>query len=81
MEFFLTLFICSAIDGRCVIPNNEPYQYPKKFDSHYACVRAGLSESYEILYAEKFFDEKGITEYRLYPKFVCDEVPIVGSNT
>jgi len=81
MKFYLTLFICSIIDGNCVIPINDPYKYPKIFDSHYECVRAGLTESYEILYAEKFFDQKGINEYRIYPKFGCDEVPIVGSNT
>ena len=81
MKFFLTIFICSAISGECIIPNNEPYIYPKTFDSHYECVRAGLSESYEILYAEKFFDEKGITQYKLYPKFGCDEIPVVEEKT
>jgi hypothetical protein len=81
MKFFLTIFICSGIDGACIIPAQEPYIYPKIFDSHYECVRAGLSESYEILYAEKFFDEKGITQYKLYPKFGCDETSVVGENT
>jgi len=81
MKFYLTLFICSIIDGRCVIPINDPYKYPKIYDTHYECVRAGLSDSYEILYAEKFFDQNGINEYRLYPKFGCDEVPTVSKDT
>ena len=81
MKFYLTLFICSIIDGKCVIPTNKPYIYPKIYDTHYECVRAGLTESYEILYAEKFFDEKNINEYKLYPKFGCEEIPTVGKDT
>jgi len=78
MKFFLTIFICSAIDGRCIIPTNEPYMYPKIYDTHYECVRSGLSDSYEILYAEKFFDKDNINQYKLYPKFACDEVEVKG---
>ena len=81
MKFFLTIFICSAISGECIIPNTAPYIYPKIFDSHYECVRAGLSESYEILYAEKFFTKESITQYKLYPKFGCDEIPVVEEKT
>jgi len=81
MKFFLTLYICSLLDGQCLIPNQKPYVYPKVYDSHYECVRAGLTESYEILYAEKFFNEEIINNLKLYPKFGCDEVPIKGSNT
>ena len=40
-----------------------------------------MYNSYEILYAEKFFDQNGINEYRLYPKFGCDEVPTVSKDT
>jgi len=81
MKFFLTLYICSAVTGDCIIPDQEPYIYPKTFDTHYECARAGLSDSYEILYAEKFFDKDRINEYILYPKFGCKETPVVGENT
>lgn len=74
MKFVLTLYICSIITKDCVIPVQAPYLYPKEFNTHYECVRAGLSESYEILYAEKFFTEEGITEYKLYPNFTCKEI-------
>jgi len=52
--------------------------YPKIYDTHYECVRSGLSDSYEILYAEKFFDKDNINQYKLYPKFACDEVEVKG---
>ena len=82
MKFFLTLYICSVITGDCIIPAHKPsYVYPKEFNTHYECVRAGLSESYEILFAEKFFTKESFTEYELYPKFGCDKVPVKGSDT
>ena len=34
-------------------------------------MRAGLSESYEILIAEGNFTEEQINTLQLYPKFVC----------
>jgi hypothetical protein len=81
MKFFLTLYICSVIDGTCIVPMQEPYQYPKILDTHYECVRAGLSESYEILFAEKFFDKEIIQQYQLYPKFACDKAIVPGHDT
>jgi hypothetical protein len=54
MKFLLTIYICSAISGDCF---TNP-DYPKVYDDHHDCVRAGLSESYEIIYAE---DEGKIT--------------------
>ena len=80
MKFLLTLYICSAITGTCIVPIQDPYTYPKEFNTHYECVRAGLTESYEILYAEKFFTEESITEYELYPKFGCDKTLIKGND-
>jgi hypothetical protein len=81
MKFFLTLYICSAITGDCIIPAQNLYTYPKEYNTHYECVRAGLTEAYEILYAEKFFTKESFIEYELYPKFGCDKVPIKGSDT
>ena len=67
MKFLLTVFICSVISGECYT-NKE---YPKIFPDHHDCVRAGLSESYEIIYAEGNFTKEIINNNQLYPKFTC----------
>ena len=67
MKFLLTVYICSAISGECF---TNP-QYPKILDDHHDCVRAGLSDSYEIIYAEKNFTKDQINNSQLYPKFTC----------
>ena len=79
MKFYLTLYLCSLIQGNCVVPMQQPYMYPKIYNTHYECVRAGLSDSYEILYAEKFFDKDRINEFKLYPNFMCEEVKQEGA--
>ena len=45
--------------------------YPKLFPDHHDCIRAGLSESYEIIYAEGNFTKDEINNTQLYPKFTC----------
>ena len=45
--------------------------YPKVFADHHDCIRAGLSESYEIIYAEGNFTKEDINNNQLYPKFTC----------
>jgi len=67
MKFLLTVYICSAMSGECY--TNE--QYPKIFPDHHDCIRAGLSESYEIIYAEGNFTKDEINTNQLYPKFTC----------
>jgi len=67
MKFLLTVYICSAMSGECY---TGP-QYPKVFDDHHDCVRAGLSESYEIIYAEGNFTKEQINETQVYPRFTC----------
>jgi hypothetical protein len=51
MKFLLTVYICSAMSGECYTNKD----YPKVFPDHHDCIRAGLSESYEIIYAEGFY--------------------------
>jgi hypothetical protein len=70
MKFLLTIYICSAISGDCFTSPD----YPKVFDDHHDCIRAGLSESYEILYAEDNFDKEQINKLQLYAKYTC--VPV-----
>jgi len=77
MKFMLTIFICSVVGNDCYTNPN----YPKTFDSHYDCIRAGLSESYEILYAEGNFKTEDINNLQLYPKFVCAPVKDEGKIT
>ena len=67
MKFMLTIFICSVAGGDCYTNPN----YPKTFDSHHDCIRAGLVESYEVLIADGNFTEEQINTLKLYPKFVC----------
>ena len=67
MKFMLTVFICSVLDGQCY---TNP-EYPKPFDSHYDCMSAGLTESYEVLIADGNFTEEQINKLQLYPKFIC----------
>jgi hypothetical protein len=45
--------------------------YPKVFPDHHDCIRAGLSESYEIIYADGNFTKDEINNSQLYPKFTC----------
>ena len=54
MKFLLTVYICSAMSGDCY---TNP-DYPKVYDDHHDCIRAGLSESYEIIYAENNFTKE-----------------------
>ena len=77
MKFMLTIFICSVAGGDCYSPPN----YPKMFDSHYDCIRAGLAESYEVLFAEGTFTTENINNLKLYPKFVCAPVKDEGKLT
>ena len=70
MKFLLTVFICSVAGGDC----RTTEDYPKVFNDHYDCIRAGLSESYEILYADPNFTKEQINNLQLYPKFTCSPV-------
>ena len=74
MKFFLTIYICSALSGKCVIP----VEYPKPVDNYYDCVREGLSASYDILYQGDFSQEM-VESNRLYPRYICEKA-IVPEN-
>jgi hypothetical protein len=70
MKFLLTIFICSGISGECYTNPN----YPQVYDDHHDCIRAGLSESYEILYAEGNFTKEQINNLQLFAKYTCAPV-------
>jgi hypothetical protein len=67
MKFTLTLYICSLIAEQCYIP----VAYPKVKQSYYNCVRDGLGESYEYLFAENNFTEKRINDSQVYATYTC----------
>lgn len=67
MKFTLTLYICSLISEQCYIPA----AYPKIKESYYNCVRDGLGESFEYLFAENNFTEKIITDNQVYASYTC----------
>jgi hypothetical protein len=71
MDYLLVIYICSAIDHKCIIPDTDPYIYPKTQSSHASCVKHGLGESFDLLYGEKYFTLDMINQMQLYPKFTC----------
>ena len=77
MKFILTVFICSVLDGQCYTNPN----YPKTFNSHYDCMSAGLTESYEVLISKSKFTKEQINNLKLYPKFICQPVKEEGKIT
>ena len=77
MKFLLTVFVCSVASGDCYTTQD----YPKTFNSHHDCIRAGLSESYEVLIADGTFTEEQINKLQLYPKFHCNPIKDEGHIT
>jgi hypothetical protein len=76
MKFLLTLYICSVVSGECVIPKLEELDIKQFYGTHYGCVRAGLGESFELLFDGKTFSANVIEKMELYPKFSCEKVQI-----
>ena len=48
MKYFLILWVCSAINGSCIVP---PISIPETFNSHNECVAAGYAEGYNVFVA------------------------------
>ena len=51
--------------------------YPTEND----CIRAGLTESYEILYADGNFTKEQINKLQLYAKYTCTPIEDEGKVT
>ena len=71
MKWILTLYVCSVISGDCVTPRQEHFSYQTEYGTHYGCVRAGLGDSFKLMFDGKSFTASQIEEYKLYPKFSC----------
>ena len=73
MKFFLTIYICSVVSQQCAEVPTDKHAYDKFYNSHYMCVKKGLSESYSILYDGEVFQADQIESFELYPKFICEK--------
>ena len=65
MKYFLILWVCSAINGACMVP---PVTYPQPFNSHYECVKEGYITGLDMV---KVMDRKSIDMNRLFVAFNC----------
>ena len=65
MKFFLILWVCSALNGACMVP---PVTYPQPFNSHYECVKEGYITGLDMV---KVMDRKSIEMNRLFVAFNC----------
>ena len=65
MKFFLFLWVCSAINGSCMMP---PIQKPQPFNSHYECVSAGYLDAMKMVQA---MGEEIVEKNRLFVAFNC----------
>ena len=76
MKFLLTIYLCSVATGECVQPVLEEYKIDQFYKTHYACVRSGLGESFELLFNSEFFNEEIINQWELYPRFSCEKIKV-----
>jgi len=74
MKFLLTLYICSLVTGECVMPKLEELDIKQFYGTHYGCVRAGLGDTFEVLFNGQYFTSDVIENYQLYPKFSCNPI-------
>jgi len=65
MKYFLLLWVCSAINGSCLVP---PIQKLQLFNSHYECVKSGYLEGLQMVQAIGRIE---IEKNRLFVAFNC----------
>ena len=65
MKYFLLLWVCSAINGSCLVP---PIQSNQLFNSHYECVTEGYLEGLQVVQAMGAIE---IEKNRLFVAFNC----------
>ena len=76
MKFLLTIYICSVVSGECISPKLEQFEMSQFYGTHYGCIRAGLGNSFEILFDGKTFSANVIEKMELYPKFSCEKIEV-----
>ena len=65
MKYFLLLWVCSAINGSCMV---TPVMYPETFNRHYECVEEGYITSLDMV---KAMDKNSVEMNRLFVAFNC----------
>ena len=71
MKYFLILWVCSAINGACMVP---PITYPEPFNSHYECVEEGYATGLDMVRA---MSRESIEMNRLFVAFNCRREPLI----
>ena len=67
MKIFLTIVMCSAMQGACL----EPYTFPTGYYSYYDCITDGYKKSLEKL---EEIGEQEVNVHGIYLKFDSKEV-------
>ena len=67
MKYFLILWVCSAINGSCIVP---PISIPETFNSHNECVSAGYAQGFNVF---KAIDPIVAEQQRLFVAFNCKQ--------
>ena len=65
MKYFLILWVCSALNGACMVP---PVTYPQPFNSHYECVQEGYITGLEMI---KAMNIESVESNRIFVAFNC----------
>ena len=65
MKYFLILWVCSAINGACMVP---PVTYPQPFNSHDECVKEGYITGHDMV---KAMSRDSVEVNRLVVAFNC----------
>ena len=65
MKYFLLLWVCSAINGVCMMP---PITYPEPFNNHYECVEEGYTTGLNMVHA---MSRESVEMNRLFVAFNC----------
>lgn len=74
MNFLLTIYVCSIVNGTCSIAPPAEIPYKQEFGTHYGCVQAGLEGSYKMMFDGQHFAANIVESMELYPKFSCEKV-------
>ena len=64
MKYFLTITLCSLLDGTCVGPHVFPTAYPNL----YSCQIDGYQKSVDKI---KEIGMEDVNQYKIYTKFSC----------
>ena len=65
MKYFLILWVCSAINGACMVP---PVTSPQPFNSQYECVKEGYITGHDMV---KAMSRESVEVNRLFVAFNC----------